>query len=129
VALPEAASLLLLLGKQQEAKKRYANYRTPFALSQEWKDFNEAVGQFGRGEMSEEAYLAKAGNSRWRQCYALSAIGMNRLAAGDRAGAKAHFVKVVNSRAVLFFEWNWGVMILSRLEEDPNWPPWILGKK
>jgi serine/threonine protein kinase len=117
--------LMLLLGKKEQAQECFREFRLPFAHSQEWKDFYTAMRQFGCGELSEDGYLAKAGLSRWKQVYAHHQIGLQRLASGDRAGARSHFQKAVATRTIWFYVWAWSQMFLSRLESDPKWPPWI----
>src|SRR5262245_53647324 len=103
--------------------------RLPFADSSGWKEFYEAMRKFGCGEPSEARYLASAGTSNWKQCHAHYAVGQFRLAGGDRAGAREHFSKAVNTRATWFIQWPWSLMFLSRLEKDPAWPKWIPSKK
>jgi tetratricopeptide (TPR) repeat protein len=117
--------LLLFLGKKDQALAHFRKFHPPFDYSPEWKEFYEAMRQYGCGELSEERYLATAGASRWKQCYAHFDIAMFRLADGDREGAKEHFAKVVNTRAIWPIQWPWSVMFLSRLENDPAWPKWI----
>ena len=125
----QAGYVLLLLGRKEQARASYKNLRGRFVSSPLWKEFGEATGQFSRGEISEEAYLAKAVGSRWQQCYAHTAIGLSRLADGDRSAARDHLSKWLQTRAIWLFEWNWCEMLLSRLEHDANWPPWIPVKK
>lgn len=121
--------LLLFLGKKQQALANLRKFRPLFVYSSQWKEFYESMRQFGCGELSEDRYLASAGASRWKQCYAHYEIGLLRLADGDRAGAKEHFSKAINTRAVFLIQWPWSLMFLSRLENDPAWPKWIQPKK
>lgn len=117
--------LLLFLGKKDQALASLRRFRPPFTYSPEWTEFYDAMRQFLCGELSEGSYLASAGASRWRQCYAHYDIAMFRLADGDRAGAKEHFSKVIDTHAVWPIQWPWSSMFLSRLENDPAWPKWI----
>jgi serine/threonine protein kinase len=125
----EPGYLLLLLGQKAEARRILRSYRPPIARSSQWKGFYEALERFARGELSEEAYLAAAGASRWQQCQAHTYIGLARLADGDREAARKHFSGAVGTHAFEIFEWNWSEMFLSRLESDPTWPSWIPQKK
>jgi serine/threonine protein kinase len=127
--LAQPGYVLLLLGRKEHAQESYKGFRGRFVSSPLWKDFYEAMGQFSRGEISEDAYLAKAGRSRWQQCLAHMAIGLCRLADGDRSAARDHFSRAIQTRAIWLFEWNWCEMLLSRLEQDPHWPSWIPLKK
>jgi hypothetical protein len=81
------------------------------------------------GKLSADELLRRAGRSQWDQCLAHYYIAMMKLAEGDRKGAKEHFDKAFKTRA-----WGWGAydmswVFLSRLEKDPNWPPWIRPEK
>jgi tetratricopeptide (TPR) repeat protein len=127
--LAQPGYVLLLLGRRQQAQASYKRFRGRFVSSPLWKEFYEAMGQFSRGEIAEDTYLAKAGRSRWQQCLARTAIGLCRLADGDRWAAREHFSQAIQTRAIWLFEWNWCEMLLSRLEKDPRWPPWIPLKK
>jgi tetratricopeptide (TPR) repeat protein len=117
--------LLLLLGRKEQAQVSCRGFRVP-ALTQDWREFNEAWRQFGCGELSEEMYLAKAGASRWKQVLVHYEAGLFRLAVGDRRGARDHFQKAVATRTFPGFQYPWCQMFLSRLEKDSTWPPWPL---
>jgi serine/threonine protein kinase len=123
------SEILLFLGRKEEALGRLATVRSPFAISEEWKTFYEAMRQFDRGQLSADDYLSKAGLSRWKQFHAHYQIGLFQLAEGNRAGARHHFQEAVRTRAVWIYPWAWSKMFLSRLETDPAWPPWIPAKK
>jgi hypothetical protein len=119
---------LLFLGRREDAVKEFRKGRPEFALSQEWRTFYEAAHQFNCGELSEESLLANAGASRLKQFDAHYEIGLFRLASGDRAGARDHFQKAVDTRALWMYNWTWSRMFLGRLEKDRKWPPWIAAK-
>jgi serine/threonine protein kinase len=120
---------LLFLGRKEEALAILRRVPPPFAFSQEWRSFYEARRQFERGQLSETAYVAKAGVSRWKRLHAHYELGLFRLAEGDRVGARDHFQKAVGTGAVWIDPWAWSRMFLSRLENDRKWPPWIPVKK
>jgi hypothetical protein len=117
------------LGRKEQARASLRGFRRPYAESEDWKEFFEAMRQFGCGELSEDPYLVKAGESRWKQGFAHFEIGLSRLADGDRAGARKHFAEAVNTHAIWLYQWSWSRMFLSRLENDPKWPPWIAAKQ
>src|SRR5262249_1787445 len=119
------SEVLLFLGRREQALASLRTVRSPLALSQDWREFYEAMRQFDRGQLSEDAYLAKAGTSRWKQFHVHYQIGLFRLAEGDRAGARDHFQKAVGTRAVWIYPWAWSQMFLNRLKNDPKWPLWI----
>ena len=126
---PAPSYALLLLGRKQQAQANLRRFRLPFAVSEEWREFHLAMRQYGGGDLSEDAFLAKAAGSRWQQCYAHFLIGLVRLADGDRTAAKEHFARAERTRAIWEFEWCWSLMFLDRLEKDSNWPPWIGAKE
>jgi tetratricopeptide (TPR) repeat protein len=117
--------VLLYLGRRDQAREEFRKGRPEFALSPSWQTFYDAVRQFHCGELSEESLLAIAGASRMKQCNAHYEIGLFRFAVGDRAGARDHFQKAVDTRGIWLQAWAWSRMLLGRLEKDPKWPPWI----
>jgi tetratricopeptide (TPR) repeat protein len=118
------SDLLLLLGRKEQALASCRRFRVP-ALSQDWREFNEAWRQFGCGELSEETFLAKAGASRYKKVIVHYEAGLFRLAVGDRVGAREHFQKAVATRTFPCFQYPWCQMFLGRLEKDRTWPKWI----
>ena len=116
----------VLLGKKELARVAFEkSVIQPGLTSEATKQFRAALPQFARGDLSEEQYRAKAGTSRFYQSIAHYDIGIFRLAAGDRAGAREHFRKAVARRTFWIWDYFWCAMFLSRLESDPRWPPWI----
>ena len=81
------------------------------------------------GETSEDNILSAAGASRSDQILTRYNIALRRLAKGDRAGARYHFQKAIDTRVYFRSHFYWSQMFLSRLEKDPRWPPWIPVKK
>ncbi len=66
-----------------------------------------------------------AGVSGCNLCEAHLFIGMTRLAEGDRAGARELVRKSVVARVFEFFEHDRIRALLVRLEQNPDWRPWI----
>jgi hypothetical protein len=120
--------VLLLLGQKDKARLTAKPYYGA-AETKEWKDYYQATYDYRRGSLSDEAFLAITAGSRWQQCYARLAIGLNRLADGDRAGAREQFAKGFETRAIWLTSWNLCEMFLSRLDKDPNWPPRPAGRQ
>jgi serine/threonine protein kinase len=127
-AVMDAQTVLCLLGRKGEAVKASKALLTRpelfYTLRREpiWRCLRYNAGD---PEMPAEKLLQLAEGSQWDQCLANYYIAMTKLAEGDRIGAKEHFNKAVKTRA-----WGWGPydmswLFLSRLEKDPNWPPWI----
>jgi serine/threonine protein kinase len=75
--------------------------------------------------LSEDALLELASASRWNQLEAHFHIGLSRLADGDRTGAGDHFRAAVATKVFQYYPYDWSRAFLSRMEQDPKWPPWI----
>jgi hypothetical protein len=69
--------------------------------------------------------LVAAGSSRLNRCEAHFFIGMSLLADGDRAGARTHFQRSVDTHVFWYVDHCWSRAFLSRLDADPHWPRWI----
>jgi hypothetical protein len=81
------------------------------------------------GDISEDEYLKVVERGKWGRCMAHYNIALKRLAEGDQAGAREHFRQAVQTRLILNYVGHWSRRFLARMEEDPNWPPWIPVKK
>jgi tetratricopeptide (TPR) repeat protein len=88
-------------------------------------DKAKAFVTFCCGDGTEGDYLKSAEDSKWEQCEAHFYIALARLGDGDRAGAKDHFRKALDSRLGMFWEYDWSRLLLHRMESDPAWPIWI----
>jgi tetratricopeptide (TPR) repeat protein len=120
--------IFLLLGEKEKAVAMCQKGPEPdVKQSREDSAFSEAQGRFERGEISRDAYLAKAGASRQRQAAAHYHMGLLRLSEGDRLGAKDHFRE--GARPCWGYHGYWCQMFFSRLEKDKSWPEWIRVKK
>jgi hypothetical protein len=60
-----------------------------------------------------------------KQVFVHTEIGLFQLADGDRAGAREHFQKAVETHTIGAYVWAWSRMFLERLKNDSAWPPWI----
>jgi tetratricopeptide (TPR) repeat protein len=126
VAVMDTQTVLCLLGKKGDAVEatKALLKRQDLFYTLRREPILRCV-QYNAGELSADKLLEGAGRSQWDQCLAHYYIAMTKLAEGDRTGAKEHFDKAVKTRA-----WGWGEydlswVFLSRLENDPTWPPWI----
>jgi tetratricopeptide (TPR) repeat protein len=112
--------ILLLLGRKDQA----------VALLQKLDKgdlYDQVEWEFARGELSQEQYLAKSGASHFMKANAHYHLGLFRLATGDREGARDHFKE--GARPTWGYAVHWSRMLLSRMDKDKNWPPWIQSKK
>jgi tetratricopeptide (TPR) repeat protein len=80
---------------------------------------------FRAGAYPAEKLLAEVGPSLLGQCEAHFEIGMQLLSGGDRAGARSHFEKSVNTGVFRFLEHEWSRAFLARMDDDAKWPRWI----
>jgi hypothetical protein len=81
------------------------------------------------GDLSESEFLAAVGHSRSARCNAHFDIALTRLADGDRIGAREHFAQSAAIQLGLNPNNSWSRTFWSRMNQDPNWPPWIPLKK
>jgi tetratricopeptide (TPR) repeat protein len=126
--LEDWTDILLLLGRREDALAIYRALPDPTStISIDRHEFEKAKYQFGRGKLSEEGFIATAGEHRWRQSIAHRKIGLFRLAGGDRVAAREHFQK--GARYCTGLDPFWCRMFLSRMNKDPGWPSWISPKK
>jgi len=77
------------------------------------------------GGLSEEQLLRAEAGSRFNQCEAHFYVALNRLSERDRTGAREHFEKALATGVFRFMEYRWSRLFLKRMDQDPNWPPWI----
>jgi serine/threonine protein kinase len=118
-ALEDSKDVLLLLGKREQALAMGQKLGLDRTRKAEW--------EYYRGKLSEDEYLASAGDARQAQVDAHYHMGLFRLSMGDRLGARKHFQK--EARYYWGFGKEYSQMFLSRMDKDPKWPPWIPLKK
>jgi serine/threonine protein kinase len=129
-ATPGPHSLLRYLGRKTEAeeicREIRARLKGPFPSRPEW---NKKLLDYNCGDLTDQQLLRAAGSSCLDQCEGHFHIALTKLADGDRAGTREHFRKVIDTGTFSAFEFRWSRAFLSRMEVDPNWPPWIPVKK
>jgi tetratricopeptide (TPR) repeat protein len=81
------------------------------------------------GSATEEVLLRAAEPRRTVLSDVCHMIGIRRLAAGDRDGAKAMFRRAADNLAITYESWEYSLAFLTRMERDPAWPKWIAAKK
>jgi hypothetical protein len=122
-------SVLLLLGDKSEAQEAIRNSPRPRAPSNTIMDASIALRRFSDGEITESEYLAGVAGNRRLECVAHFYVGLFRLAEGNRSAAKDHFARAVQTHVIPSYNLSYSLMFLTRLQTDPNWPPWISVKK
>jgi tetratricopeptide (TPR) repeat protein len=121
-----APMILLLLGQGPEAIRASQAIRGEPAALPPWDpDWYRRYLDYFCGALTGEELLQAAGPCRPKRCEAHFAIGLHRLAEGDREGAKEHFRKCAATRIFIYWDYMWARAFLERLENEPGWPPWI----
>jgi tetratricopeptide (TPR) repeat protein len=119
-------SVLRLLGHRSEAVAASRRLRQGLTPVPGWmQGWYEHLLDYFCDAISAEQLLTLAEDSKWRQCEVHFYIGLDLLAAGDRAGAAEHFRVSVDTYVFEYLEYNWGRAFLTRLRQDPTWPPWV----
>ncbi len=121
-----------LLGQPQDATESSKSYLERVGKSiGEMGAFYETVDRYVCGEASAADLLAAAESSNTRRRHRLHArflLGLERLSNGDRQGAMEYLEEIERAGSYLFFSRPWAAVLLKRLRDDPEWPPWILVK-
>jgi tetratricopeptide (TPR) repeat protein len=133
MALMHPQSVLCLLGKKEEAVRASEEaVRASKALQEQPERFYTLRRDpmlrcldYHAGKMPADELVQAARGSRWDQCLAHYAIGLTKLAEGDRKAAFEQFDKVVKTRAFLWGAYDLSWVFRDRLAKDPTWPPWI----
>jgi lipoprotein NlpI len=117
---------LLLLGKRTDAIAASREVRKhPERLTGLRRGHYLRILDYCGGAISEEEFLKAEIGSRWNQCNVHFYVGLDRLAQGDRAGARERFEKDLATGVFGWWEYQWSRLFLKRMDQDPNWPPWI----
>jgi sugar/nucleoside kinase (ribokinase family) len=120
----------LALGRKAEATAGFRRLRDQLqhqrSLSLSVRsDWYQKLLDFGSDRLSEDELLRAAGTSLWNRCEAHFFAGLRQLGEGNRAAARAHFEKSVETRVYAFMDYQWSRTFLALMSRDPNWPPWL----
>ena len=74
-------------------------------------------------------FLEFAGKNRQTLCFTHYLIGMARLSDGDRAAAREHFQKTLDTKFYAHNVYPYARAYLARMKRDETWPKWIEVKK
>jgi len=119
-------TMLRLMGRKEDAVIACRQLRQKTATSSAWRAaWYHRLLDYNCDFLSENELLRAAGDSKWNQCEAHYSIALTRLSVGDRVGACEHFRKAIAARVFDFVEHEWSRAFLARMNQDPNWPPWI----
>jgi serine/threonine protein kinase len=118
--------LFWFLGKKQEGIQAGLRIRQKPGAVRFWDDgWDVKYLDYHCDLITEDDLLQAAGRFRTKQCCAHFVIALRHLAERDRAGARGHLEKCLQSRAFLYWDYNWALVFRERLEADRAWPPWI----
>ena len=70
-----------------------------------------------------------ADNSRILRCQEHYLAGLSQLSDGDRAGAREHFQKALDTKFFATNAYPYARAFLARMKRNPEWPKWITVKK
>lgn len=117
--------VICLLGRRAEAIARLRRARDRYKMNPLIKHRIVAKVDYICDVISEQDYVKALRQSRFAQCDGYWTIALRRLADGDRAGAAEYFRESLKTNYYPAFAWLQSRMALARMEQDPNWPPWI----
>jgi hypothetical protein len=121
-----APMILLLLGRELDAVqagRRIAG--EPGQVPPWYGGWYQHYAAYCCGRISADELLQAAGTCRPKLCEAHFQIGLRRLAAGDRNGARRHFQKSSDTDVYIYWDHKWARAFLQRLKDDRDWPSWI----
>jgi serine/threonine protein kinase len=126
VGVLESPATLLFAGRKAEAINAWrAARQNPDRLPKLNRAFALRSLDYLCGELSAEGLIQASGRSKRNQTLAHYFIGMMLLAEGDRAGARKHLQASIGTHCFYYSTHDTSRTFLARMEQDPNWPPWI----
>jgi tetratricopeptide (TPR) repeat protein len=118
--------ILRFLGRKDEAievSRKFLAQPTHFPPVRQ-EPFRRAL-EYCAGQRSAEDLIASMHGIRGDLSNAYLCIALTALADGDRPLAKKHLQLCVQTRHFEFYPYDLAQMLLSRMDKDPQWPPWI----
>jgi pentatricopeptide repeat protein len=113
---------LFLLGQTGDA---IASYRLAKGrLEQSFADWEKPFFDFATRNIAEDELFDKS-DEKWISFYKHYVVALFRLSEGNRLEARKHFQRAIKEVFFPTFEWDLVQTYLIRMEQDPNWPPWI----
>jgi tetratricopeptide (TPR) repeat protein len=122
--------ILRFLGRKQEAIAVSRKFLTqPDRFPPGRQDRFRRQLEYCAGQRSAEDLISSMRDTRADLSGAQLCIALTALADGDRKKAKQHLELCKATRFFEYLPYDLSVMLLSRMEKDPAWPPWIPPKK
>jgi serine/threonine protein kinase len=81
--------------------------------------------EYCAGQRTADDLIASLHGNRGDLVNAYLCIGVTALADGDRASAIKHFKRCLELKHYEYLPYDLSQMLLSRLDKNPTWPPWI----
>jgi serine/threonine protein kinase len=119
---PSAETVLLFAGDRERAAANCARLLDPLPAEHPHRHL---LG-FLADQVGEKAFLNGAGDSLCAQCEFRFYAGLKHLARGEREGARRHFEQSVATGTHWLPKFHWSRAFLNRLEQEPQWPAWII---
>jgi serine/threonine protein kinase len=119
-----ALIILALLGEPVELRDEARNILDRFGGEAEIFGYVEAL-RYLAGEWDEQRALIAVSPSVIFQSNVHYFMGIERVAYGDRDGARRHFKECVETPSFGSVSRSWARAYLARMARDPNWPDWI----
>ena len=127
-AAEDLARTLGLLGQKEAVLEALRSYQ-PGAVGEDaaTDQFNKTTCDYFENPNAgtEEALLKLAGRNMGDMMEAHLLIGVRQLADGNRGLARDHFQACVDVHVPFDSSYLWGRAVLTRMKNDPTWPPWI----
>jgi tetratricopeptide (TPR) repeat protein len=114
-----------LLGKRDMAMRDCNELRSHPERRSINSEHLQRILNYWAGVLSEQDFLKAEAGSRGNQCAAHFYMAVDLLSQGRRPAAREHFRKALDTGVFVFSPYQWSRLLLKRMEQDPNWPPWI----
>jgi serine/threonine protein kinase len=123
----DRAKTLGLLGQKEEALEAMRSYQPGAAGMDAMDELIKTIFDYFKNPESatERALLKLASGSTGALMEAHLFIGVRQLADGNRGVARAHFQACVDVHYPFDSTYLWCRAVLTRMKNDPTWPPWI----
>ncbi len=119
---------LQLLGKPADAKKfAEETWSATRQFEDTWPLF--LVGNLTFQEITEDGLIKACSGDRGALVHAYFSLGVNCLSQGDWIAARRHFENAVKTDQFPFYVHSWSAAFLKRMDDDPNWLPWLARTK
>jgi serine/threonine protein kinase/Flp pilus assembly protein TadD len=110
---------------QLAARLRASGFRYSVTPAADW----DLVLRFWEGKLTERELLDAPATDRPQRSWRYFIVGLKRLGAGDREGAREALTVTYEAGCFAYTPWEWSCTFLIRLNTDPQWPKAIPAKR